>query len=40
MGKWILENSFDLKGLEVRWGVEGQGKAVIMVHGTPFGSCM
>jgi len=38
MGKWILENSFDFKGREVRWGVKGQGKAVVMVHGTPWSS--
>jgi len=38
MGKWILENSFDFKGREVRWSVKGEGKAVIVVHGTPWSS--
>ncbi len=38
MEDWILENSFDFEGREVRWGVRGQGKAIVMVHGTPWSS--
>lgn len=38
MEDWILENSFDFEGREVRWGVLGQGKAIVMVHGTPWSS--
>jgi hypothetical protein len=34
MKRWVLENSFNFKGREVRWGVKGQGDAVIMAHGT------
>ncbi|MCG6186918.1 alpha/beta fold hydrolase [Maribellus maritimus] len=38
MKDWILENSFDFEGREVRWGVQGQGKAIVIVHGTPWSS--
>lgn len=38
MAKWILDNCFDFEGREVRWGVKGQGKPVIIVHGTPWSS--
>nr|WP_321356415.1 alpha/beta hydrolase [uncultured Draconibacterium sp.] len=38
MEDWILENSFDFEGREVRWGVQGRGKAIVMVHGTPWSS--
>lgn len=35
---WILENSFDFNGREIRWGTKGQGKPVVIVHGTPWSS--
>jgi pimeloyl-ACP methyl ester carboxylesterase len=38
MINWILENSFDFEGREVRWGVKGKGNPIIVVHGTPWSS--
>lgn len=38
MINWILENSFDFEGREVRWGVIGKGKPIIVAHGTPWSS--
>ncbi|BDD07802.1 alpha/beta hydrolase [Fulvitalea axinellae] len=38
MGNWVLENSFDFRGREIRWGVRGRGKALVIVHGTPWSS--
>ncbi|WP_153639321.1 alpha/beta fold hydrolase [Prolixibacter sp. NT017] len=38
MMNWILENSFDFEGREVRWGVKGKGNPIIFVHGTPWSS--
>jgi pimeloyl-ACP methyl ester carboxylesterase len=38
MGDWVLENRFDFEGRDVRWGVMGQGKAIVIVHGTPWSS--
>ena len=34
----ILDNYFDFEGREVRWGIKGQGKPVVIVHGTPWSS--
>ena len=38
MSNWILNNSFDFEGREVRWDVKGQGKTIVIVHGTPWSS--
>jgi pimeloyl-ACP methyl ester carboxylesterase len=38
MEDWILKNCFDFEGRDVRWGVMGQGKAIVIVHGTPWSS--
>ena len=38
MKNWILENTFDYEGREVRWGIMGKGKPVVVVHGTPWSS--
>jgi pimeloyl-ACP methyl ester carboxylesterase len=38
MKGWILENRFEFEGKEVRWGVKGRGKAVVIAHGTPWSS--
>lgn len=35
---WLLPESFDFDGQEVRWGVQGQGDPLVLVHGTPFSS--
>ncbi len=38
MEDWILQNSFDFDGREVKWDVRGKGKAIVIVHGTPWSS--
>lgn len=38
MTNWILQNSFDFEGCEVRWDVKGNGKPLIIAHGTPWSS--
>lgn len=35
---WYLPENFDFDGQEVRWGVQGQGNPLVLVHGTPFSS--
>ncbi|WP_119271114.1 alpha/beta fold hydrolase [Taklimakanibacter deserti] len=35
---WHLPESFDFGGQEIRWGVQGQGDPLVLVHGTPFSS--
>ena len=35
---WPLEGSFDFRGDAVRYGVQGSGPDLLLVHGTPFSS--
>jgi pimeloyl-ACP methyl ester carboxylesterase len=35
---WTLPHTFSFEGQEVRYGVVGAGKPLILVHGTPFSS--
>jgi len=35
---WHLPESFDFEGQKIRWGVQGQGDPLVLVHGTPFSS--
>jgi pimeloyl-ACP methyl ester carboxylesterase len=35
---WDLSGVFDFEGQQVRYGTLGEGKPVVMVHGTPFSS--
>lgn len=38
MRKWKLTHKFIYEGREVRYGVKGDGPALILVHGTPWSS--
>ena len=38
MSEWKLNNKFKFEGREVRYGFEGSGPALVMVHGTPWSS--
>lgn len=35
---WNLSETFDFRGQEVRYDVQGQGEPIVMVHGTPWSS--
>jgi pimeloyl-ACP methyl ester carboxylesterase len=35
---WDLSESFDFEGQSVRHGVVGEGRPLVLVHGTPFSS--
>jgi pimeloyl-ACP methyl ester carboxylesterase len=35
---WRLPESFDFEGQEIRWGEQGKGDPLVLVHGTPFSS--
>jgi pimeloyl-ACP methyl ester carboxylesterase len=36
--RWNLSESFDFEGQLVRYGVLGEGRPLVLVHGTPFSS--
>ncbi|MCP4274560.1 MAG: alpha/beta hydrolase, partial [Gammaproteobacteria bacterium] len=38
MREWKLTQQFNFEGREVRYGIEGSGPALILVHGTPWSS--
>ena len=38
MREWKLNNKFYFEGREVRYGFEGSGPALVLVHGTPWSS--
>ena len=38
MGEWNLNSKFNFEGREVRYGFEGTGPALVLVHGTPWSS--
>jgi pimeloyl-ACP methyl ester carboxylesterase len=38
MREWKLNNKFNFEGREVRYGFEGRGPALVLVHGTPWSS--
>ena len=38
MTEWKLNNKFNFEGREVRYGFEGIGPALVLVHGTPWSS--
>src|SRR5699024_6047903 len=38
MGNWSLPARFDTRGGVVRWGRQGSGPPVVLLHGTPFSS--
>lgn len=38
MTDWQLPNTYDFHGREVRYGIEGNGPALVIVHGTPWSS--
>ncbi len=38
MKQWTLAHSFEYLGREVRYGIEGAGEPLILVHGTPWSS--
>ncbi|BFM48985.1 alpha/beta hydrolase [Marinomonas sp. THO17] len=38
MTHWSLPYTFDYQGRKVKYGVEGEGEALILVHGTPWSS--
>jgi pimeloyl-ACP methyl ester carboxylesterase len=38
MSDWKLNNKFNFEGREVRYGFEGSGPALVLVHGTPWSS--
>lgn len=35
---WTVPERFDFNGARVAWGKEGEGPAIIVVHGTPWSS--
>lgn len=38
MTNWKLPLSFNFEGREVRYGIQGQGEPLVLVHGTPWSS--
>ena len=38
MSEWKLNNKFNFEGREVRYGFEGSGPTLVLVHGTPWSS--
>ncbi|QDF29118.1 alpha/beta fold hydrolase [Halarcobacter anaerophilus] len=38
MKEWTLKHSFYFEGREVKYDIKGEGKPVILVHGTPWSS--
>jgi pimeloyl-ACP methyl ester carboxylesterase len=38
MSDWKLNNKFNFEGREIRYGFEGSGPALVLVHGTPWSS--
>lgn len=38
MGEWVLPERFETPGGVVRWGRQGAGSPVVLLHGTPFSS--
>lgn len=38
MQKWSLPLSFDFQGREVKYGIQGEGAPLVIVHGTPWSS--
>lgn len=38
MSQWHLPHTFEFEGRYVKYGVKGEGKALVMVHGTPWSS--
>ena len=38
MNHWNLPNTFIYEGREVKYGVKGKGKPLVLVHGTPWSS--
>jgi len=38
MEEWKLKESFDFDGRSLRWDKRGQGKPMVLVHGTPWSS--
>lgn len=39
-GEWHLPETFDFEGQEVRFGTIGDGKPMVLIHGTPFSSAV
>ena len=38
MSEWKLNKIFNFKGHAIRYGCEGSGPALVLVHGTPWSS--
>jgi pimeloyl-ACP methyl ester carboxylesterase len=37
-GSWHLDDTFDFRGQQVRYGMLGEGEPLVLLHGTPFSS--
>ncbi|WP_263293392.1 hypothetical protein [Pseudomonas sp. A-B-19] len=40
MADWPLDQVFTFNGHQVRYAVSGEGPPLVLVHGTPFSSCV
>lgn len=38
MSKWTLPDTFEFEGRQVKYGIEGEGESLVIVHGTPWSS--
>lgn len=38
MSKWTLQHTFEFEGRAVKYGVQGEGEPLVVVHGTPWSS--